>query len=69
VGTKIGVHLHRLGIEHSAHHLRHRFGTQLYAKTHDLRLVQDLMGHADPKTTAGYVSVAADAGAKAVELL
>lgn len=65
----IGRHLHKLSIPQSAHGLRHRFGTQMYAKTHDLLLVGRLMGHSNPKTTAGYVACAADDGAKAVELL
>lgn len=41
----------------SMHRLRHWFGTQTYARTKDLRTVQDLMGHADVSTTQGYVEV------------
>ncbi len=51
----IADHHHSLGIDETAHALRHRFGTQLYAATKDLRLVQELMGHESPLTTAGYV--------------
>ncbi|HEY6279716.1 MAG TPA: tyrosine-type recombinase/integrase [Streptosporangiaceae bacterium] len=49
-----GAHLHECGIPASLHQLRHRFGTVTYQKTRDLRLVQELMGHADPATTAIY---------------
>jgi integrase len=48
-------YLHDLGIAETAHALRHRFGTMLYAATRDLRLVQEVMGHESPLTTAGYV--------------
>lgn len=37
------------------HSLRHRCATVAYAGTHDLRAVQELLGHARPETTAGYV--------------
>ena len=38
----------------SCHVLRHSCGTNLYAAKKDLRLVQDVLGHRDPKTTARY---------------
>lgn len=38
----------------SCHVFRHSAGTNLYAATKDLRLVQDTLGHRDPKTTARY---------------
>lgn len=41
----------------TAHTLRHRFTTQSFAATKDLRAVQELAGHASPTTTAGYVAV------------
>jgi site-specific recombinase XerD len=47
--------LHDHNIDASAHRGRHRFGTDAYAASDgDLRIVQELMGHADPKTTAIY---------------
>lgn len=48
-------HLHSLGITETLHQLRHRFGTLTYQLSHgDIRMVQDLLGHASPVTTAGY---------------
>lgn len=41
----------------SIHKARHTAGTILYRCTHDLRLVQDQLGHSDPATTAIYASV------------
>ena len=38
----------------SCHAFRHSTGTNLYAATKDLRLVQDTLGHKDPQTTARY---------------
>ena len=36
------------------HALRHTGATLAYRYTHDLRAVQDMLGHQDPKTTARY---------------
>lgn len=44
------------GITGTLHSCRHRFGSQAYQATRDLRLVQELMGHADPAMTAGYAA-------------
>jgi integrase len=41
----------------SLHTLRHRAGTDWYAVERDLRAVQELLGHADPKTTALYTQI------------
>lgn len=43
-----------IGVNATAHQLRHWFGTHLYSETRDIRLVQEIMGHSDPKTTAIY---------------
>lgn len=48
------------------HALRHRFATRAYAGTRDLFAVQQLLGHASPETTAGYVAVAGEALSAAV---
>lgn len=42
----------------SCHTLRHSCGTNLYAETKDLRLVQETLRHTDPQTTARYAHVA-----------
>lgn len=41
----------------SAHTLRHRFATETYRSSRDLLLVQTLMGHSKPETTAIYVGL------------
>lgn len=63
------AHLHGCGIRETLHQLRHRFGTLTYQATRDLRLVQELMGHADPASTAGYAAHCPSAGVAAVEAL
>lgn len=54
VSHAIGGLMHKLGILGGAHRLRHWNATRLYAQTHDLRLVQECLGHASPATTAIY---------------
>lgn len=44
----------------TCHTLRHRCATRAYAGTHDLRAVQELLGHAKPETTARYTLVPVD---------
>jgi integrase/recombinase XerC len=39
------------------HRLRHTYGTELAAAGIDLLALRELMGHASPETTAGYVHV------------
>ena len=56
VSTYMARYLHGLGIEATAHRARHWFGTRLWADTKDLRLVQEMMRHASPTTTAGYTA-------------
>lgn len=41
----------------SCHLLRHTAGSLLYQETKDLRVVQETLGHADPKTTAKYAHI------------
>lgn len=43
------------------HRLRHTYGTELAAAGIDLLVLRELMGHASPETTAGYVHLSADA--------
>lgn len=46
-----------LGHDVASHDLRHTFGTYIYASSNDLRLTQELMGHASSATTEGYTGV------------
>lgn len=41
----------------TTHTLRHRAASTAYHSTHDLRAVQEMLGHASPVTTAGYAAV------------
>ncbi len=41
----------------TAHNLRHRFATLVYAETHDIRTVQELLGHARITTSQVYTLV------------
>lgn len=66
VSTIANEHLHNLGIASTLHKLRHRFATQLYLATHDLLLVQNLLGHASPTTTQVYTDFDRAASAAAV---
>jgi len=55
-----------LGPGFTPHQLRHRFATQAYKGTHDLRAVQELLGHTSPNTTVRYTLIENDALAAAV---
>lgn len=62
-------YLHSCGIAETLHQLRHWFGTQAYRCSHDLRAVQELLGHASPSTTAGYAAFDSPAQTAAVRAL
>lgn len=49
-----------LGPNLTAHSLRHRFATAVYAPTQDLLATQKLLGHASPVTTQRYVQIPDD---------
>jgi integrase/recombinase XerC len=67
VSGRINKHLHSLGIDHTAHTLRHRFGTALYGRTRDPFLVAQMMGHRSVDTTRGYVQLDSSGTAGFVE--
>jgi integrase/recombinase XerC len=69
VGRAINEHLHGLGVDATAHQLRHWFATEVYSITRDLRMAQELLGHAHPSTTAGYVAYSHVDAAAAVSAL
>lgn len=47
-------YLRRVGVTSTMHQARHRFGTDVYRASRDIRLTQDLLGHQSPVTTAIY---------------
>jgi integrase len=57
------------GVDGTSHQLRHWFGSTLYAQTHDIRLTQEMMGHADISTTAIYTAYDRRAAGEAVRAL
>jgi len=59
-------YLHALGIPDTMHTLRHRAATDWYADSRDLRLVQELLGHSSPATTAGYAALVPGRAAEVV---
>lgn len=60
-------HMHSIGVDATMHQLRHWFGTRTLRVIKDLRVVQELMGHADPSTTAIYTAFCNEDGRAAVD--
>jgi integrase len=58
-----------LGPGWTAHTLRHRFGTRLYAGSRDILQAQSLLGHSSPATTQRYVAVPDDGMRDAVNAI
>lgn len=52
----INRYLKEMGINATAHMCRHWFATEVYGACHDIRVTQELLGHSDPSTTAGYIA-------------
>lgn len=60
----------RLGMPNCGlHRCRHWFGTWIQRRYKDILVTQQLLGHENPATTAGYAQVAASDTAQAVMLL
>lgn len=51
----------------TAHSLRHYFASKAYAATHDIRAVQQLLGHASVETTQRYIAIGMDDMDRAVQ--
>lgn len=58
--------LRSVGIAATLHQFRHRFATATYAACGDIRVVQELMGHASPTTTAVYAAWSREVAHRAV---
>lgn len=69
ISQLVNEHLHGLGITDTAHATRHRYATGVYQLSKDLRLTQELLGHADPATTAIYAAYAQAEAAAVVDAL
>ena len=54
ISHELNTYLHSIGINATAHQLRHWFATAIYGSRHNLRMVQELLGNASPETTAIY---------------
>ena len=56
IGEIVNKYAYNISGKHiTPHKLRATYGTQLYSKTGDLYMVQECMGHSNPKTTELYI--------------
>lgn len=56
VSRQISTFLTDIGVDATAHQLRHWFGTRTYQASQDILVVQNLLGHSSPTTTAIYAA-------------
>lgn len=64
-----GRFLRSVGINATMHQLRHLFGTTMWQRTKDLRVTQEALRHADPRTTAGYTAFDRELASKTIRNL
>lgn len=69
VSARIGSYLRRIGIDETAHSLRHRYATRLYKSTGDIVMVGALLGHASIATTQIYTAWSRPGARRAVDAL
>lgn len=70
VSKKVNGWLHDVAeVDDTLHSLRHWYATQMYQLTHDLRMVQDVLGHASPQTTSVYADYSRTGAGQAVKRL
>lgn len=69
VSAHVAKFLDDHGVDATCHNFRHWFGTNVYRSTRDLRLVQELLGHSSPTTTALYTKVSPLDAVPAVQAL
>jgi integrase len=66
VSREMSVYLSSIEVHATAHQLRHWFATKAYRESRDIRVVQELLGHASPTTTAIYAAWSRDEAMRAV---
>lgn len=70
VSTQVSIHLRGLGIDATAHQLRHHFGTHAYHMSgQDLLTTARLLRHSDVSTTQGYAAIEPTRPAEVVSLM
>lgn len=57
ISNLLSKYLRGIGINATAHQLRHWFGTECYRQTRDLLETKELLGHSSVSTTQGYVAL------------
>lgn len=62
-------HFLRCGVDAAAHRLRHTYASNVLDECHDLRIVQELLGHQSPEPTAIYAAFSTRAAWSAVQAL